>query len=105
MRAPCHVARRIARRRSEAAASGTPPARLQGLTCTTTLQPYDLTVVDCTGGRQGATRARRRLRVARPGARARSAGGRAQALAAPEAAAPQQDDDGGDDGSAEGHDA
>ena len=47
MRVPCHVARRIARRWSEAADAGTQRTRIRGLTCTTTQQPYDLTVVAC----------------------------------------------------------
>jgi Tol biopolymer transport system component len=47
MRVPCHVARRIARRWSQTADAGTPPARIRGLACTTTTQPYDLTVVAC----------------------------------------------------------
>ena len=54
MQVPCHVARRIARRWSEAADTGTPPARIRGLTCTTTPQPYDLTVVAC--GSRGVVR-------------------------------------------------
>ena len=86
MRVPCHVARRIARRWSEAADAGTPRAKIRGLTCTATPQPYDLTVVDCARA-QGAVRARRRVRVARPRAGARAGGGRPQALAAPEAGA------------------
>jgi Tol biopolymer transport system component len=44
---PCHAARRIARRWSQDADAGTPPTRIRGLTCTTTQQPYDLTVVAC----------------------------------------------------------
>ena len=47
MRVPCHVARRIARRWSQAADAGGAPARIRGLACTTTTQPYDLTVVAC----------------------------------------------------------
>ena len=101
MRVPCHVARRIARRWSEAADAGTPPARMRGLTCTTTQQPYDLTVVRLHGRRQGAVRARRRVRLARPGAGARAGGGRTPGARRPGGAA---QDEPGDEGSAEAND-
>ena len=93
MRVPCHVARRIARRWSEAADAGAPPARLRGLTCTATRQPYDLTVVDCSS--HEASRARDVAFVWRDPARAPAPPAAApQALAAPEAGAPPQDDSG-----------
>jgi Tol biopolymer transport system component len=103
MRVPCYVARRFARRWSEAADAGAPPARLRGLTCTTTQQPYDLTVVAC--GSAKARRARDIAFVWRDPARAPAPPVAApQALAAPEAGAPPEDDQ-GDQGSAEAHDA
>ncbi len=101
MQVPCHVAHRIARRWSAAADAGAPPARLRGLTCTTTQQPYDLTVVAC--GSHKAPCARDVAFVWRDPARAPAppAAG-PQALAAPEAGAPPEDDP-GDEGSAEAH--
>jgi Tol biopolymer transport system component len=87
MRVPCHVARRIARRWSEAADAGAPPARLRGLACATTHQPYDLTVVVC--GSHKPPCARDVAFVWRDPARA------------PAPTAPQ--DDPGDEGSAEAH--
>jgi hypothetical protein len=103
MRVPCHVARRIARRWSEAADSGAPPARIRGLTCTTTQEPYDLTVVAC--GAHKARCARDVAFVWRDPARAAApvAAGR-QALASPEAGAPPEDDP-SDEGSAGAHEA
>ena len=103
MQVPCHVARRIARRWSEAADAGTPPARIRGLTCTTTKQPYDLTVVAC--GSHKAPCARDVAFVWRDPARAPvpAAAGR-QALALPEAGAPSEDDPSGE-GSAGAHEA
>ena len=99
MQVPCHVARRIARRWSAAADAGTPPVRIRGLTCTTTQQPYDLTVVSC--GSHKARCARDVAFVWRDPARAPSPPAAApQALAAPEAGAPPEDDP-GDEGSAE----
>jgi Tol biopolymer transport system component len=101
MRVPCHVARRIARRWSEAADAGAPPARLRGLTCTTTQQPYDLTVVAC--GSHKAPCARDVAFVWRDPARAPAPAAAApQALAAPEAGAPPEGDP-ADEGSAEAH--
>lgn len=103
MRVPCHVARRMARRWSEAADAGTPPVRFRGLTCTTTQQPYDLTVVAC--GSHKAPCARDVAFVWRDPARAPSpptAG--PHALAAPQAGTAPQDEP-GDEGSAEAHDA
>ncbi|MGZ6671944.1 MAG: hypothetical protein ACXVFM_06295 [Solirubrobacteraceae bacterium] len=101
MRVPCHVARRIARRWSEAADAGAPPARLRGLTCTTTQQPYDLTVVAC--GSHKAPCARDVAFVLRDPARAPAPAVAApQALTAPEAGAPP-DGDPADEGSAEAH--
>ena len=101
MRVPCHVARRIARRWSEAADAGAPRAKLRGLTCSTTPQPYDLTVVDCTAGK--APCARDVAFVWRDPARAPAPAAAApQALAAPQADAPPQDDP-ADEGSAEAH--
>ena len=99
MQVPCHVARRIARRWSAAADAGTPPVRIRGLTCTTTQQPYDLTVVSC--GSHKARSARDVAFVWRDPARAPSPPGAApRALAAPEAGAPPEDDP-VDEGSAE----
>jgi Tol biopolymer transport system component len=101
MRVPCHVARRIARRWSEAADAGAPPAGLRGLTCTTTQQPYDLTVVAC--GAHKAPCARDVAFVWRDPERAPAPPAAApQALAAPEAGAPPEDDP-ADEGSAEAH--
>jgi Tol biopolymer transport system component len=101
MRVPCHVARRIARRWSEAADAGAPPARLRGLACATTHQPYDLTVVVC--GSHKPPCARDVAFVWRDPARAPAPTAAApQALAAPEAGAAPQDDP-GDEGSAEAH--
>jgi Tol biopolymer transport system component len=101
MRVPCHVARRIARRWSAAADAGAPPARLRGLTCTTTPEPYDLTVVAC--GSHKAPCARDVAFVWRDPARAPAPPAAApQALAAPDAGAPPEDDP-GDEGSAEAH--
>ncbi len=71
---------------------------MRGLTCTTTQQPYDLTVVDCTGGGR-APWARDVAFVWRDPARAPAPG-----AVAPQAAAPPQDG-GADDGSAEANDA
>jgi Tol biopolymer transport system component len=103
MRVPCHLARRIARRWTEAADAGTPPTRLEGLRCTTTPHTYDLVVVQCTGHR--ARCARDLAFVWRDPARAPAAAAVApQALAAPEADAPR-DDDPADEGSAEAHTA
>jgi Tol biopolymer transport system component len=101
MRVRCHVARRIARRWSEAADAGAPPARLRGLTCTTTQQPYDLTVVAC--GSHKAPCARDVAFVWRDPARAPAPPAAApQALAAPDAGAAPEDEP-GDEGSAEAH--
>jgi Tol biopolymer transport system component len=101
MRVPCHVARRIARRWSEAADAGAPPARLRGLTCTTTQQPYDLTVVAC--GSHKTPCARDVAFVWRDPARAPAPPAAApQALAAPHAGAAPEDDP-ADEGSAEAH--
>jgi Tol biopolymer transport system component len=98
MRVPCHVARRLARRWAQAADAGSPPARLRGLTCATTQQPYDLTVVQCSAGK--APCARDVAFVWRDPARAPAAAAVApQAFAAPEA------DDPADEGSADAHDA
>jgi Tol biopolymer transport system component len=103
MQVPCHVARRLARRWSVAADAGPPPARIRGLTCTTSQQPYDLTVVACSSHK--APCARDIAFVWRDPARAPAPTAVApQALAAPDATAPPQDD-GGDGGSAEAHDA
>jgi Tol biopolymer transport system component len=101
MRIPCHVARRIARRWSEAADAGAPPARLRGLACATTRQPYDLTVVVCSSHKPPC--ARDVAFVWRDPARAPAPAAAApQALAAPDAgAAPGSDP--GDEGSAEAH--
>jgi WD40-like Beta Propeller Repeat len=101
MRVPCHVARRIARRWSEAADAGAPPARLRGLECATTQQPYDLTVVVCSSHKPPC--ARDVAFVWRDPARAPAPAAAApQALAAPDAgAAPGSDP--GDEGSAEAH--
>ncbi|HEX6698677.1 MAG TPA: hypothetical protein VF080_17840 [Solirubrobacteraceae bacterium] len=79
------------------------PARIHGLTCATTQQPYDLTVVACASHR--APCARDIGFVWRDPARAPAPPAAApQALAAPEAGAPPEDDP-GDEGSAEAHDA
>jgi hypothetical protein len=103
MRVPCHVARRIARRWSEAADAGTPRDKLRGLTCTTTPQPYDLTVVVC--GSHKAPCARDVAFVWRDPARtAAPAAVAPQAFAAPDASAPPADDP-PDEGSAEAHEA
>jgi Tol biopolymer transport system component len=96
-RVPCHVARRLARRWAQAADAGSPPARVQGLTCSTTQQPYDLTVVQC--GARKAPCARDVAFVWRDPSRAPAAAVAPQALAAPEA------DDPADEGSAEAYDA
>jgi dipeptidyl aminopeptidase/acylaminoacyl peptidase len=99
MRVPCHVARRIARRWSEAADAGTPRTKIRGLTCATTQQPYDLTVVQCSSHK--APCARDIAFVWRDPARAPAPAAAApQALAAPEADAPPEDDP-ADEGSAE----
>ena len=85
MRVPCHVARRIARRWSEAADAGAPRAKAPRPDVhhdAAALRPHRRAVQRHA---QGAVRARRRVRVARPGAGARAGGGRPQALAAPEA--------------------
>ena len=101
MQVPCHLARRIARRWSESADAGTPRTRIHGLACTTTQQPYDLTVVACASRK--APCARDVAFVWRDPARAPAppAAG-PQALAAPQAGAPPQDDP-GDEGSADAH--
>jgi TolB protein len=96
MRVPCHVARRVARRWAQAADAGTPPARMRGLSCSTTEQPYDLTVVQCGAGR--APGARDIAFVWRDPARAPTP-------AAPQALAAPEPDDPADLGSAEAHDA
>jgi Tol biopolymer transport system component len=103
MRTPCHVALRIARRWSEAADAGAPPARIRGLTCATTQAPYDMTVVQCTSKRK-ARCARDVAFVWRDPARAPAPAAAVQSLAAPEAAAPPEDDP-ADEGSAEAHEA
>jgi Tol biopolymer transport system component len=100
MRVPCHVARRTARRWSEAADAGAPPTTLRGLTCTTTQQPYDLTVVAC--GSHSAPCARDVAFVWRDPARAPAPAAAPQALAAPGAGTPPEDDP-GDEGSAAAH--
>jgi Tol biopolymer transport system component len=98
MRVPCHVARRLARRWAQAAAAGSPPARLKGLTCSATTQPYDLTVVRCASG--GKARCTRDVGfVWRDPSRAPTATVAPQALVAPGA------DDPADEGSPEAHDA
>jgi len=98
MRVPCHVARRLARRWAQAADAGSPPARLTGLTCSATAQPYDLTVVQCAGG--GKARCKRDVGfVWRDPSRAPAA------AVAPQALAARGGDDPGDEGSAEAHDA
>ena len=103
MRVQCHVARRIARRWSEAADAGAPPTRLKGLRCTTAPHTYDLVLVQCTG--HGAPCARDIAFVWRDPARAPALAAVApQALAAPEAGASAEDDP-GDEGSAEAHEA
>ena len=94
----CHLARRLARRWAQAADAGSPPARLKGLACSTTTQPYDLTVVQCSGAGM-APCARDVAFVWRDPARAPSAAVAPKALAAPVA------DDPADEGSAEAHDA
>ena len=103
MRVPCHVARRMARRWSEAADTGTPRDKIRGLTCTTTPQPYDLTAVQCSAGKAPCARDvafvwRDPARTAAPAAVA------PQAFAAPDAGAPPADDP-ADEGSAEAHEA
>jgi WD40 repeat protein len=103
MRVPCHVARRLARRWTEAADAGAPPAKLKGLECTSTPHTYDLTVVAC--GSRKAPCARDIAFVWRDPARAPAPAAVApQALAAPEAGVPPEDDP-GDEGSAEAHEA
>jgi Tol biopolymer transport system component len=97
MRVPCHAARRLARRWAQAADAGSPPARLKGLTCSTTRQPYDLTVVQCNAGK--APCARDVAFAWRDPARASAPSVAPHALVAPEP------DDPGDEGSAEAHDA
>jgi hypothetical protein len=103
MRVPCHVALRIARRWSQAADAGAAPAKVHGLTCSTTAQPYDLTVVQCTG-RGKAPCARDVAFVWRDPARAPAPAAALQSLAAPDAGAPPEEDP-GDEGSAEAHEA
>jgi Tol biopolymer transport system component len=103
MRVPCHVALRIARRWSDAADAGAPPMGIRGLTCSTTAQPYDLTVVRC-AGRGKAPCARDVAFVWRDPARAPAPTAAVQSLAAPEAGAPPEEDP-GDEGSAEAHEA
>jgi len=49
LRMSCHRALKLAARWARAAAAGDPPARLGSLSCTTSTQPFALTVVDCTG--------------------------------------------------------
>jgi hypothetical protein len=103
MRVPCHVARRLARRWTEAADAGAPPAKLKGLGCTSTPHTYDLTVVACGSGK--APCARDIAFVWRDPARAPAPAAVApQAFAAPEGDAPPGDDS-GDEGSAEAHEA
>jgi dipeptidyl aminopeptidase/acylaminoacyl peptidase len=103
MRVPCHVARRLARRWTEAADAGAPSAKLKGLECTSTPHIYDLTVVAC--GSRKAPCARDIAFVWRDPARAPAPAAVApQALAAPEGDAPPGDDS-GDEGSAEAHEA
>jgi hypothetical protein len=102
MRVPCHLARRVAQRWTAAADAGAPPARLRGLMCTTTQQPYDLTVVAC--GSHSAPCPRDVAFVWRDPARAPAPAADPQALAAPGAGAPPEDDPGaGDEGSAAAH--
>jgi Tol biopolymer transport system component len=103
MRVPCHLALRIARRWSQAADAGAPPARTRGLTCTATPQPYDLTVVRCTGPRK-APCARDIGFVWRDPARAPAPAAAVKSLAAPEAGAPPEDEPDAE-GSAEAHEA
>jgi hypothetical protein len=102
MRVPCHVALRIARRWSEAADAGAPPTRMRGLTCATTAQPYDLTVVQC-AGRGRAPCARDVAFVWRDPARGTPP--TMQSLTAPEAGTAPEADDPADEGSAEAHEA
>jgi Tol biopolymer transport system component len=103
MRVPCHVALRIARRWSQAADAGAARAKVHGLTCSTTAQPYDLTVVRC-AGRGKAPCARDVAFVWRDPARAPAPTAAVQSLAAPEAGA-SPDEDPADEGSAEAHEA
>jgi dipeptidyl aminopeptidase/acylaminoacyl peptidase len=104
MRIPCHVALRIARRWSEAANAGTPPTRIRGLTCTTTAQPYDLTVVECAG--RGKSRWARDIGfVWRDPARAPAPAAAVRSLAAPEAGAAPEGNDPADEGSAAANEA
>jgi Tol biopolymer transport system component len=103
MRVPCHVALRIARRWSEAAGAGAPPTRMRGLTCTATPQPYDLTVVRCSGAGK-APCARDIGFVWRDPARAPAPAAAVQSLAAPEAGAALEDEPDAE-GSAEAHEA
>jgi Tol biopolymer transport system component len=103
MRVPCHVALRIARRWSQAADAGAARAKVHGLTCSTTAQPYDLTVVRC-AGRGRAPCARDIAFVWRDPARAPAPTAAVQSLAAPEAGAPPEEDP-ADEGSAEAHEA
>ena len=103
MRVPCHVALRIARRWSQAADAGSAREKIHGLTCSTTAEPYDLTVVRC-AGRGKAPCARDVAFVWRDPARAPAPTAAVQSLAAPEAGAPPEEDP-GDEGSAEAHEA
>jgi len=102
MRVPCHVALRIARRWSQAADAGAARPKIHGLTCSTTAQPYDLTVVQC-AGRGKAPCARDVAFVWRDPARGTPPA--IQSLAAPEAGTVPEADDPADEGSAEAHEA
>jgi Tol biopolymer transport system component len=55
LRIPCHLALRIAREWAQKADAGKPDNSTHGLDCTTSTQPFDLTVVHC-GGRGNCPR-------------------------------------------------
>jgi dipeptidyl aminopeptidase/acylaminoacyl peptidase len=102
MRVPCHVALRLAARWAQAADAGDAKASLHGLSCTTTQQPYDLTVVDCAGRKRRG--ARDVAFVWRDPARAPAPAVAPQALAGPRSGAdPGADPD--SEGSHEAHEA
>ena len=102
MRVPCHVARRIARRWSEAADAGTPRDQAPW---TVLLDDAAALRPDRRGlhGGQGAVRPRRRVRVARPRAGARAGGGRAPGARRSRRPDAPPEDDPADEGSAEAH--
>jgi dipeptidyl aminopeptidase/acylaminoacyl peptidase len=102
MRVPCHVALRLAARWARAADAGDAKAALHGLACTTTQEPYDLTVVDCASRRRPC--ARDVAFVWRDPGRAPAPAVAPQALAAPKSSAgPGADPD--PEGSSEAHEA